>query len=254
MRKSRLSGRSNFIKVFWILVLSAAWEILPLTGRISPLELPRFSSVVRTLVEGLLSGTLILQLGQSLLLIGSGLVVGCFIGLFFSYLGYFHPWMNGLMDVLVAVFHPLPGMALLPVIVLWFGVGFDAVFMVILHAVLWSFYLNMRLGYDLIHKSLIEAARNNGASNWQLYRHVLLPGSVDALYTGLKIGWSRGFRALISAEMIFGAISALGGIGWYMFERRAFGDTEGTYAGILLVAVVGIIAEQLVFGKKVPTE
>jgi NitT/TauT family transport system permease protein len=63
----------------------------------------------------------------------------------------------------------------------------------------------------------------------------------------LKIGWSRGFRALISAEMIIGAISSIGGIGWYMYERRSFMDTTGMYAGIFLVVIVGILIEEVLF-------
>ncbi len=244
MRKTRLFGNDKFIKIFWLAVLIGLWEIIPWAGWISPLVLPRFSVVLRALFVGLIEGELILQLGQSLLIIVVGLAFGCLLGLVLSYFGYFHPMMNGLLEVLSSIMHPLPGIALLPVIVLWFGVGFDAVFMVILHAVIWSFYLNMRLGYEMIPVSLKEAARNNGASNWQLFIHVLLPGAKETIYTGLRIGWSRGWRGLISAEMIFGAISSLGGIGWFMFERRAFGDTVGTYTGILLVALVGVIVEQ----------
>lgn len=247
MKKLRLSGKDKFIKGFWIVLLIGLWEVIPMMGLISPLVLPRFSKVAFALLTGLIEGDLLIQLLQSIGLILAGLMAGSLIGLAFSYFSHFHAMVDGLMDVLSSIFHPLPGIALLPVIVLWFGIGFDAVFMVILHAVIWSFYLNMRLGYGSIDPSLIEAARNNGASNLQLYRHVLLPGAKEAMITGMKIGWSRGWRSLISAEMIFGAISSIGGIGWFMFERRAFGDTVGTYSGILVVAIVGILVEQLIF-------
>lgn len=249
MKKRRLFGNKNRIRLAWIVILLALWELIPRLGLISPLVLPSFSKVLLGTVQGFLEGELLLQLAQSLLIIGIGLMLGSIIGLILSYLGYFYPLIDGLMDILSSMLHPLPGIALLPVIVLWFGVGFDAVLMVILHAVIWSSYLNMRLGYDSVEKSLIEAAKNNGASKWQLYHFVLLPGAREAAVTGLKIGWSRAWRGLISAEMIFGAISSLGGIGWYMFEQRAFGDTVGTYSGILIVALIGVLVEQFLFKK-----
>lgn len=148
---------------------------------------------------------------------------------------------------MAAALHPLPGVALLPVVVIWAGVGLRAVFLIIIHAVLWSLFLNIRSGFRTVDRALVETARNEGATDFQVFRLVLLPCSTEALTTGLQVGWSRGWRALIGAEMVFGAISSLGGIGWYIFERRAFMDTPGIYAGILVVALTGAVVEQLVF-------
>ncbi len=238
------------IKITWVIALVVFWEIIARTGLVNELLLPTPSSVIIYLINGLIYKDLLLQLIQSIGLVVLGLSISVIVGIVITYLDYFYPVFQGLFEVFASIFHPLPGIAMLPVVVLWVGVGFDAVLLIIIHAVIWSFYLNLKMGFHQIDRSLIEAAHNNGASDIQLFRYVLMPESLPSIATGLKIGWSRGWRGLISAEMIFGAISALGGIGWFMYERRAFGDVKGTYAGIVLVAIVGILVEQVLFNQQ----
>lgn len=241
----------NHGKLIWLLVLIGLWELITMFGLVNPLLLPRFSTVIVEVVTGILAGELLLQVGQSIIFVIVGLIISLMIGTVMVYLDYNYVSLKALFELLASILHPLPGVALLPVVVLWFGVGSDAILVIIIHAVLWSYFLNLKLGFKMIDQSLIEAAHNNGASKWQLFRFVLLPESKDAIATGLRIGWSRGWRGLISAEMIFGAISSIGGIGWFMYERRAFGDVVGTYAGIILVALIGIVVEQLIFKDQV---
>lgn len=237
----------KYIKAFWILLMMIIWETITRLKLVNPLLLPALSKVLVELIQGIVSGKLLLQGLQSIAMVLIGLLISVVIGIIITYLDYFYPLFQGLVEVLASIFHPLPGVALLPVVVLWAGVGMDAVLLIIIHAVVWSFYLNLKTGFRIIEQSLIEAARNNGASNIQLFRYVLLPESGHAILSGLRIGWSRGWRGLISAEMIFGAISSIGGIGWFMYERRAFGDIIGTYAGIVFVAAIGIFVEQVLF-------
>ena len=237
----------RYIKPFWIFLLMFIWESVARLEVVNPLLLPPLSKVLIELIQGIANGKLLLQGLQSIAMVVLGLFISVILGILITYLDYFYPVIRGLLEVLASIFHPLPGIALLPVIVLWAGVGMDAVLLIIIHAVLWSFYLNLKMGFNTIEKSLIEAARNNGARNFQLFRFVLLPESSSSILTGLRIGWSRGWRGLISAEMIFGAISSIGGIGWFMYERRAFGDIVGTYAGIVFVAAIGVFVEQVLF-------
>jgi len=245
-----MKNKWTMAKTIWLIILIFLWEIVTGLGLVNSLLLPRFSYVIVELITGLVSGDLLLQATQSIGFVIFGLIISVIIGTLFVYLDYYYTSIRALLELLASILHPLPGVALLPVIVLWFGVGSDAVLIIIIHAVLWSYFLNLKMGFKLIDQSLIEAAHNNGATKLQLFRFVLLPGSKEAMFAGLRIGWSRGWRGLISAEMIFGAISSLGGIGWFMYERRAFGDITGTYAGIVLVAIIGIIVEQLIFGNQ----
>lgn len=237
----------KFIKVLWAIVFISMWEVSVMSGLINPLMLPRFSDVVKRLGVGLVDGTIGIQFLQSIGMILLGLVISLLLTLIMVYLDYFYTVFRALFELLASVFHPLPGIAILPVVMIWFGIGPDAVLFVIIHAAVWSMYLSVKRGFDNIDPSLIDAAYNNGANKLQLYRHVLLTCAFSDVLSGLQIGWARGWRGLISAEMVFGAISALGGIGWFMYERRSFMDTTGMYAGILLVALVGILVDDLLF-------
>lgn len=236
-------------KTFWLLLGLSIWSASVRLELVSPLQIPSIGVVLRRTFLGILDGTLLIQLLQSVSFVFLGLLLGLVLAYLMAVLAYYSHWLRSLFDVYASVLHPLPGVALLPIIILWFGIGGMAVFAVILHAVIWSQYLTIKDGFNKVDPAYIEAAGTNGANKWQLVIYVLTPLSVNAILLSLQIGWSRGWRALISAEMIFGAISSVGGIGWYMYERRSFMDTPGMFAGILLVVLVGIMMEQLVFNR-----
>ena len=84
-------------------------------------------------------------------------------------------------------------------------------------------------------------------SPWAVTLEIRLPASMPYLLSGIKIGWARAWRALISAEMVFGAVGAKGGIGWYLLNQRTFMDTAGLFAGIILVVLIGIFVEDVLF-------
>ncbi len=230
-------------KIIWFVSLMAIWELFTRVGHVNPMLLPPLSVVFSVMIKGLVQGDLLFQLGQSLLMVFAGLGTAFLMALIMAYAGYFSRWLGSLFELLAGILHPLPGIALLPVVILWVGVGLPAVFVIVIHAVLWGLYLELKNGFESIEKDLIEVAHNHGATSLQLFVHVLVPCNFSVIRTGLMIGWSRGWRALISAEMVFGSISTLGGMGWYLYERRAYMDTPGIYAGILLLIAVGALME-----------
>lgn len=236
----------------WLAGLLILWELASRQRWVNPLIVPPLSEVGARIVIGLAEGPLAIQLLQSIALVLSGLLAGSFLGLSLASLDYFVRPLRAPIAMLNAILHPLPGVALLPIILSIAGLGLPAVFLVILHAIVWSSYLSFAAGFRAVAPELIDVAHNLGASAWQVLLHVLLPLSGPHLVAGLKIGWSRGWRALISAEMIFSAIGSLGGIGWYLFERRAFMDITGVYAGIVLIIVTGFVMENWLFRKGLP--
>jgi NitT/TauT family transport system permease protein len=236
----------------WLVGLLVLWELASRQHWVNPLIVPPISKVGARILSGLAEGPLALQLLQSIALVLAGLAVGSLIGLMLASLDYFVRPLRAPIAMLNAILHPLPGVALLPVILSIAGLGLPAVFLVILHAIVWSSYLSFAAGFRAVATELIDVAHNLGATAWQVLIHVLLPLSGPHLAAGLKIGWSRGWRALISAEMIFSAIGSLGGIGWYLFERRAFMDITGVYAGIVLIIVTGFVMENWLFRKGLP--
>ncbi len=230
-------------KFLWLMFFIFVWEIIGIFEWVHPLILPRFTAVFLRFVEGIIKGSLLLQGIHSIKIVFFGLGIGCFLGLVFASLDYFFPTLQALFELLAAMLHPLPGVVILPIVLLFAGVGVEGICLVIIHNVLWSFYLNVKKGFKTIPREYVEVAQNNGAKKWQLWFYVLLPLSREHMKTGVHIGWARGWRGLISAEMIFGSISQIGGLGWYMYQRRAFMDTAGMYAGIIFVMLIGLIVE-----------
>ena len=211
----------------WIAALIVGWEALRLATNASPLLMPSVARVGVALVAGVQSGELPRRLMVA----------------FSATIGARFPVFDALNRTLIGLLHPLPGIALLPVLILWFGVGRAAVLAVIVHSVCWPLLTGVRGGLSSIPNTYRLVARNFNLRGWRALRHLYLPALVPALVTGLKIAWSRSWRALISAEMVFGAVSGGGGIGWFLFSRRVFMDTDGLFAGIVVVMAVGALVE-----------
>lgn len=250
--KNIANNKNTKYKLIWFCFFIVIWESVVMLEVVSPLLMPSIPTIMAVLIKGVMEGDLLIQLYQSISMVILGLLISTFVAIIMAYLDYYYVLFRSLFELLSSMLHPLPGVALLPIIILWVGIGQTAVFVIIIHAVIWSLYINIKTGFNKIEPSLIEVAGNNGATQLQTFYYVLLPNSLHMIITGLQIGWSRGWRALISAEMIFGAISSVGGIGWYMYERRAFMDTAGMFAGIFLVVFVGVLVEQLLFNYWLP--
>ena len=154
-----------------------------------------------------------------------------------------------LIETLLNIFHPLPGIALLPLIILIFGVGKQTILVIIVHSMLWPIVLNLRTGIKSIPIIYHQIGMNYQLSQMNMMKKIYLPSSMPFLISGIRIAFSRGFRALISAEMIFGVAGTIGGLGWYIFESRVFMNVRGIYAGIIVVVFLGIIFEELLFSK-----
>jgi len=226
-------------------IIFAMWE--GVASKLSPYIFPSIIDVLKILIEGLVKGDLLLQLFQSISIVIICLLVGTIISIILAFLSIKVDFIKYILESITTIFHPLPGIAMLPIVILWFGTGISAVIAIILHAVLWPMIINLSMGFSTlpsIYRDIGKIYDLKGKSSlWLIY----LPASLPYLISGLKTGWARGWRALISAEMIFGAMSSTGGIGWYLFERRVFMDTAGLYAGLLLVMVTGIIIEKALF-------
>jgi len=237
------------LKSLWLIMGLVLWETIVRLQWVNPLLMPSLTKIIKKLIDEILHGNLLIQAFQSVMLIFLALLLGLLVALIMSYLDYFSEIFRSLFEWLASALNPLPGVAILPIVIMWTGVGLKAVFAIIMHGVVWSLYLNIKTGFNEVDDAYIEVAKNHGASHWQMFHYVLLPNSIQATVTGLRIGWSRGWRALISAEMIFGAISTIGGVGWYLYEKRSFMDSAGMYAGVVLVIFIGIMVETFIFDR-----
>jgi NitT/TauT family transport system permease protein len=245
----RWSQTTWIIRLAWILILGILWETLAVAKVFNPLLFPTLGVILQALFSSVRSGEMLGRVGFSLLLIGDGLLLGAVLALGLAALSCINKLVNGLVETLSAIAHPLPGIALLPLVILWLGTGTPAIIFIIIHSVLWPMLVNALAGFKAVPRIYREVGENCGLSHWRSFRDILIPAAFPYLLSGLKIGWSRAWRALISAEMVFGAAGGLGGLGWYIFQRRVFMDSPGLYAGLIMIILLGMVIEEFCFDR-----
>ena len=233
-------------KTVILIALAALWEIV---ARIqaNDLLLPSFLQTASALFEGLASGELIEKTRLSLGVLLQGYVIGIFAAFALTTLAVSTQFGRDLLTTLTSMFNPLPAIALLPLALLWFGLGNNSLVFVLVHSVLWPLALNMYAGFQGVPETLRMAGRNYGLRGLRYVLQILVPAALPSILAGLKIGWAFAWRTLIAAELVFGASSGKGGLGWYIFQNRNELYTDKVFAGLALVIIIGLAVETLGF-------
>ncbi|MGL5437559.1 MAG: ABC transporter permease [Lachnospiraceae bacterium] len=233
----------------WIILFLLLWEGSVKLFHVSPLLFPPVEEVVRTFYEGVVHGDLIGQSLYSVGMIGMALVISVVLAVMLALLATHSRGLASLVDTLTALAHPLPGLALLPLIIMWFGTGSGAVTAIVVHSALWPVLVNLLSGFKSMPPVYEDIGRSLAMTPAAITLEIRLRASLAYLISGMKIGWARGWRAFISAEMVFGAAGSRGGIGWYILTQRTFMNTAGLFAGIILVIIIGMLVEDVLFAS-----
>lgn len=239
----------NWLRWLWLPVIFALWELTRVLFSVNPLLMPPVSEIVRELGRGIYEGRLIARWLLSLAVVSAGLITGTIAALLLVLISTTGRTASSFLSMISSLLHPLPGLALLPLVILWFGTGTTAVFFIIVHSVLWPIYINLDSGFRSVSPAWTIYARNLTLNRWQTFRRILLPGAFPYLISGLRTGWARSWRAFIAAEMVFGAVGALGGLGWQLFESRVMMDTPALYAALLVVMLTGMAVEEIILAR-----
>ncbi|MGF6525757.1 ABC transporter permease [Variovorax sp. PvP013] len=227
-------------------VLAVLWEFAA-RWQDNDLLLPTFTATARALVEGLASGELIDKVGISLGILLQGYLAGVLLAFGLTTLAVSTRIGRDILDTLTSMFNPLPAIALLPLALLWFGLGRGSLVFVLIHSVLWPLALNTYAGFQGVPETLRMAGRNYGLRGLPFVLQILVPAALPAILSGLKIGWAFAWRTLIAAELVFGASSGQGGLGWYIFQNRNELYTDRVFAGLAMVVLIGLLVESLGF-------
>ena len=227
-------------------LLALLWEGLA-RWQNNDLLLPSFLQTARALADGVATGEIggYLKVSMGVLLTGYAAGIACAFVL--TALAMASTLGRDLLETATAMFNPLPAIALLPLALLWFGLGQGSLIFVLVHSVTWPLALATYAGFRGVPETLRMAGRNYGLGGLRLIVHILIPAALPAILSGLKIGWAFSWRTLIAAELIFGTTSGKGGLGWYIFQSRNELYTDKVFAGLAAVIVVGLVAEHLVF-------
>lgn len=234
-------------RLIFVGVIAAAWETAYRMQLFPKLMFPSLESIGRGLWNGFASEHLTDNVLYSLSLIGRGLLIGIGLAFVLSSLSILSKTVGYIYEMLVSLFDLIPGVALIPLAILWLGIGEAPILFIVVHSVLWPMSRSIIDGFRAVPGIYLESGRNMGLSGWKMVWHVYLPASFAYLLSGLKIGWARAWRGLISAEMIFGTTSKGAGIGWFIFIKRVNLDIAGVFAALLVIVLIGVVVEYLVF-------
>jgi NitT/TauT family transport system permease protein len=233
-------------RLFVLIVLAVAWEGYARFAD-NPLLFPSLTDTVEAFWEAAARGPLIERTLTSLQVLAAGYALGLAIAAVFTTVAVSTRVGTDFLSTLTAMFNPLPAIALLPLALLWFGLGAKSLIFVIIHSVLWAVALNTHSGFSSVSPTLRMAGMNCGLRGLRYVALLLVPAAFPSILTGLKIGWAFAWRTLIAAELVFGASSRSGGLGWFIFENRNQLETASVFAGLLTVILIGLFVESVIF-------
>jgi len=233
-------------KTFLLATLALIWELYARHLN-NELLVPTFGATINAFVLAIGSGELPGKAYNSIKLLLQGYALGLGLALVLTTLAMLTRIGNDLLESLTAMFNPLPAIALLPLALIWFGLGEKSIIFVLVHSVLWAVALNTHSGFKAVSNTLRMVGRNYGLTGTRFILQILIPAAFPSILTGLKIGWAFAWRTLIAAELVFGASSGKGGLGWFIFESKNQLDIPNVFAGLFTVILIGLIIENLVF-------
>ncbi|NIF52853.1 ABC transporter permease subunit [Burkholderia sp. Ax-1724] len=224
------------------LLIVVFWEVAARAGWIAAQVLPAPSSVAATAWNLARSGDLFVHLGVSLLRAMTGFLAGGTIGLALGVLSGFSRLAQALVDRPLQMVRAIPFLAMLPLVIVWFGVGEVAKIFLVALAVLFPIYVNTMLGIRQIDPKLMELAKVIGM-NWPaVVRRIILPGSMPSILTGIRYALAHAWLALVIAE----TLATTRGIGFLAMDAREFLQTNVILLTIMIYAIIGVAADALV--------
>ncbi|CAN7679077.1 ABC transporter permease [Neorhizobium sp. LjRoot104] len=241
-----LWGISALRKALIILILGIFWQLYA-SHLDNPLLFPTLTDTFAALIDRFADGTLPSRIWTTLKILLAGYAAGSVLAAILTVLAINTRIGTDFLETMTAMFNPLPAISLLPLALIWFGLGASSLVFVLIHSVLWAVALNTHSGFLGVSRTLRMVGANYGLTGFAYVTRILIPAAFPSILTGLKIGWAFAWRTLIAAELVFGVSSGQGGLGWFIFENRNLLDIPAVFAGLLTVIVIGLIVENLIF-------
>jgi len=242
----RLYNQDWLRKLFVLVVIAACWEAYARWLN-NELLVPTFSATVLALMHGIGSGVILARAALSIKVLLLGFGTGVFVAAVLTFLAINTRLGNDFLETMTAMFNPLPAIALLPLALIWFGLGTGSLIFVLVHSVLWAVALNTHAGFRSVSVTHRMVGQNYGLRGVGFVVRILIPAAFPSILAGLKIGWAFAWRTLIAAELVFGTTSGQGGLGWYIFEAKNLLNIPDVFAGLLSIILIGLFIENVVF-------
>jgi sulfonate transport system permease protein len=225
----------------WVLpiLLLAVWQLSVSAGWLSTRILPAPSAVIEAGVNLVRTGEIWTHLAISGWRAGLGFVIGGSIGLALGFITGLSKWGERLLDSSVQMIRNVPHLALIPLVILWFGIDETAKIFLVALGTLFPIYLNTYHGIRNVDPALVEMSRSYGLSGFSLFRQVILPGALPSILVGVRFALGFMWLTLIVAE----TISASSGIGYLAMNAREFLQTDVVVLAIVMYAILGKLAD-----------
>jgi NitT/TauT family transport system permease protein len=242
------SLRRSFIarRLLVLVLLAFAWQIAALV-KANPLLFPSFTDTVSAFFQSARSEDLLSSAASSLLELFKGYTLALSIAFVLVSLAATLPFMRDVLQTLTAIFNPLPAIALLPLAMLWFGLGEASLLFVLVHSVIWPFSLAALAGFEQVPEAQRLVGRNYGLRGPRYIFYILLPAALPSILSGLRVAWAFAWRTLIASELVFGVSSGRGGLGWFIYRNRNDLLTDRVFAGLATVILIGLFVEFAIF-------
>jgi NitT/TauT family transport system permease protein len=246
MRETAERQRSFVRGALALLVAAAVYEALARSGYFAPALLPTIPSIVKTLIGSIADGTMIehaaFTLYRVLLGFGLAIVVGVPLGILMARFtrveNFFLPLVSALM--------PIPSFALVPLFMLWFGIGNLTTILIVFYAATFPIVFNTWSGVRTVNPLWLRAAGAMGADENKLFWKVIIPGASPFIITGMRQSFLRAWIAVVGAEMI---AASDWGLGWVIFDAKEFLNTDVMLASLIVIGLIGFAFERFVFGS-----
>lgn len=224
------------------LLLLALWQVLSSTGALTADVLASPGTIARLAGDMIADGSLPSAMGVSLQRVAVGLLFGTVVGTALALVSGLFRIGEDLVDASVQMLRTVPFVGLIPLFIIWFGIGETPKVAIITLGVSFPLYLNVYAGIRGVDSQLIEAGESLGLSRWGLVRHVILPGALPGAMTGLRYSLGIAWLALVFAEQV----NADSGIGFVMVQARDFLRTDVIVVCLIVYAFLGLIADFIV--------
>ena len=232
--------------LFPFLVVAAIWEVIALAGVFPRRLFPPLEEVAASFVHLTMTGILPRHAIETIIRLLTGFALAGVVGVTIGVLMGRSRRAEDIFLPLVSIGAPIPGLAYAPLFLLWFGLGNVSSVLLVGFVSAFPIIFNSWTGVKAVKEIWVRSAQAMGADDRRLFSHVILPGALPYILTGLRLGLAQAWRILVAVEML---AAVPWGLGWLIFGARKFLNTDAMLAGIVVIAVIGLALEKLVFQK-----
>jgi NitT/TauT family transport system permease protein len=232
--------------IFPFAVVGGIWEIIALAGVFPRRLFPTLEDVASSFAQLTISGILPHHAIDTIIRLLSGFALAGIFGVTIGVLMARSRRAEDIFLPLVSICAPIPGLAYAPLFLLWFGLGNLSSVLLVGFVSAFPIIFNSWTGVKAVKEIWIRSAQSMGADDRRLFRHVILPGALPYILTGMRLGLAQAWRILVAVEML---AAVPWGLGWMIFGARKFLNTDVMMAGIVVIAVIGLALENFVFRK-----